>query len=386
MTTTGSARSLARPAPAGADPAPRALGAAASRDDADRVAARPGAVRLRARDRELTRSQPVRDHAGDDVRGRREPAAARTSRPLGDGLHRAADLVGRPRAPVGRTHRGALPLLRHGDAARDVRGVVPLPARVRLRARAPRHDGRARRRVRLRPRRRAGAPVALGRRPRAVHQRARRGQHRVVADERGRARRDARAATCGSARPSRTPRSGWRSWRSTARSSASTPRSARRPDSARTSSSGWRSTSSRRRRIATALPGRREAGVEVERRFMRADGSVGWGLWQHSLVHDAGDAPAYWVSHVLDISARKGVERQLDYQAHHDPLTGLPNRTLFLQRLHELIAAGGDERRGAVRRPRQLQADQRLARPRRGRSPARRSWRSACGACSGPAT
>jgi diguanylate cyclase (GGDEF)-like protein/PAS domain S-box-containing protein len=86
-----------------------------------------------------------------------------------------------------------------------------------------------------------------------------------------------------------------------------------------------------------------EEGVETERRFTRADGSVGWGLWQHSLVHDRGDVPAYWVSHVLDISARKGVEHQLDYQAHHDPLTGLPNRTLFLQRLHDLIAKGGDE-------------------------------------------
>jgi diguanylate cyclase (GGDEF)-like protein/PAS domain S-box-containing protein len=86
-----------------------------------------------------------------------------------------------------------------------------------------------------------------------------------------------------------------------------------------------------------------QSGVEVERRFTRADGSVGWGLFQHSLVHDADGAPAYWVTHMLDISARKGVERQLDYQAHHDPLTGLPNRTLFLQRLHELIAAGGDE-------------------------------------------
>jgi diguanylate cyclase (GGDEF)-like protein/PAS domain S-box-containing protein len=86
-----------------------------------------------------------------------------------------------------------------------------------------------------------------------------------------------------------------------------------------------------------------QPGVEIERRFTRADGSVGWGLWQHSLVHDAGDAPAYWVTHVLDISARKGVERQLDYQAHHDPLTGLPNRALFLQRLRELIGVGGDE-------------------------------------------
>ncbi len=76
---------------------------------------------------------------------------------------------------------------------------------------------------------------------------------------------------------------------------------------------------------------------------MRADGTVGWGLWQHSLVCDRAGAPAYWVSHVLDISARKGAESQLDYQAHHDPLTGLPNRTLFLQRLRELIAANQGE-------------------------------------------
>ncbi len=86
-----------------------------------------------------------------------------------------------------------------------------------------------------------------------------------------------------------------------------------------------------------------EAGIEIERRFTRADGSIGWGLWQHSLVHDRDDAPAYWVCHMLDISARKGVERQLDYQAHHDPLTGLPNRTLFLQRLRELIAKSGHD-------------------------------------------
>jgi diguanylate cyclase (GGDEF)-like protein/PAS domain S-box-containing protein len=82
-----------------------------------------------------------------------------------------------------------------------------------------------------------------------------------------------------------------------------------------------------------------QPGVEIERRFTRADGTAGWGLWQHSLVHDRAEEPTYWVSHVLDISARKGVEHQLDYQAHHDPLTGLPNRTLFLERLRDLIAA-----------------------------------------------
>ncbi len=82
------------------------------------------------------------------------------------------------------------------------------------------------------------------------------------------------------------------------------------------------------------------AGVEIERRFTCADGSVGWGLWQHSLIADRAGAPAYWVCHFLDISKRKGVEHQLDYQAHHDSLTGLPNRAFFMQRLRELIAGG----------------------------------------------
>jgi diguanylate cyclase (GGDEF)-like protein/PAS domain S-box-containing protein len=79
------------------------------------------------------------------------------------------------------------------------------------------------------------------------------------------------------------------------------------------------------------------AGAEQERRFVRADGSVGWALWQHSLVREDDGAPAYWVCHMRDISQRKRAERELEYQAHHDPLTGLANRTLFLQHLRALI-------------------------------------------------
>jgi diguanylate cyclase (GGDEF)-like protein/PAS domain S-box-containing protein len=79
------------------------------------------------------------------------------------------------------------------------------------------------------------------------------------------------------------------------------------------------------------------AGVSEERRFVRRDGSTGWALWQHSVLQDDDGQVASFITHVLDISMRKHAERQLDYQAHHDPLTGLPNRTLFVERLTDAL-------------------------------------------------
>ncbi|HEU4657126.1 MAG TPA: EAL domain-containing protein [Capillimicrobium sp.] len=72
----------------------------------------------------------------------------------------------------------------------------------------------------------------------------------------------------------------------------------------------------------------RETERPIERQFQRRDGSVGWALWQHSRL----DADR-WVSHCLDITKRKQAEAELTWQAHHDPLTGLPNRTLFVEHL-----------------------------------------------------
>ncbi|SFO21763.1 PAS domain S-box-containing protein/diguanylate cyclase (GGDEF) domain-containing protein [Pseudomonas sp. NFACC24-1] len=52
----------------------------------------------------------------------------------------------------------------------------------------------------------------------------------------------------------------------------------------------------------------------------------------------------HFVAVFADISSLKHAQARLDYQAHHDPLTGLPNRTLFESRL--LAALNGQQENG----------------------------------------
>ena len=85
------------------------------------------------------------------------------------------------------------------------------------------------------------------------------------------------------------------------------------------------------------------ASGEIELRYR--DGSA-WGLWDHSLLFGRDGRPEGWISHCIDVSKRKLAEHELSWQAHHDALTGLPNRELFLERLSGAI--GQDRGRVAV--------------------------------------
>ena len=80
-----------------------------------------------------------------------------------------------------------------------------------------------------------------------------------------------------------------------------------------------------------------EAGEEVERRFRRADGQVGWALWRHSPVPEAEGGLSYFISQCVDISQRKEAETELAFRAHHDVLTGLPSRSLFVEELDSAL-------------------------------------------------
>lgn len=101
------------------------------------------------------------------------------------------------------------------------------------------------------------------------------------------------------------------------------------------------------REMVLKMHGLRLEGQDVAQRYqmriLRKNGDIAWVEMNGTYIEWAG-RPAT-LNFLADITERKAIEEKISFMAQHDPLTGLPNRTLFSDRLDRALALARRERR-----------------------------------------
>ncbi|MGW2251525.1 putative bifunctional diguanylate cyclase/phosphodiesterase [Kitasatospora sp. NPDC001660] len=78
----------------------------------------------------------------------------------------------------------------------------------------------------------------------------------------------------------------------------------------------------------------------VEKQLKHREGRTVWSKVTASLIRDGAGHPLYTLALVEDITEQRRLGDRLEYQALHDPLTRLPNRTYFFERLDAACLTG----------------------------------------------
>ncbi len=99
---------------------------------------------------------------------------------------------------------------------------------------------------------------------------------------------------------------------------------------------------------AAALAGERDGIIDVEFRVCTASDTWHWVRARAAPMRDADNRPLEWAGVLEDVNERRQAQARIAHMAHHDVLTGLPNRLLFSERLREAFRHGGGGRSSGV--------------------------------------
>jgi diguanylate cyclase (GGDEF)-like protein/PAS domain S-box-containing protein len=92
----------------------------------------------------------------------------------------------------------------------------------------------------------------------------------------------------------------------------------------------------RLRAAITAHLERREPHLECEYRVRHADGEWRWVMTRGLAIRSADGTPTRIAGSLSDMTDRRIAQLRLEHDALHDTLTGLPNRTLFTDRVNQV--------------------------------------------------